>query len=107
MDATSETEIESFQEIVLSSNGNTAILSQNIPNPFTGKTMIQYYVPASSASSQIKITTQNGVELKTFDITIGQGSVEIDATQIASGNYLYSLIVDGQLIDTKQFILVK
>jgi len=107
VNSTSETEIDNFQKIILTSNGNAAILAQNIPNPFMGTTIIQYFIPENVLSAQIKITTQSGVELKIFDITTGQGSVEIDASQITSGNYLYSLIVDGKLIDTKTMVLTK
>ncbi len=104
---TTTTEVNNFQKVVLSSTAAVAVLGQNIPNQFNEKTIIQYYVPLSSTSSQIKITTQNGVELKTIDIAGGQGNVEIDATQIYSGNYLYSLIVDGKIVDTKQMVLTK
>ena len=37
----------------------------------------------------------------------GKGSVNVDASTLASGAYQYSLYVDGKLIDTKQMILAK
>ncbi|MFN7013889.1 MAG: tail fiber domain-containing protein, partial [Bacteroidia bacterium] len=53
--STLDTEYENVQQIKLSEGEQTASLSQNIPNPFTGKTTIQYYVPETAQSAQIKI----------------------------------------------------
>lgn len=97
-----------FQKLVLESNGKVAVLGQNIPNPFNGKTIINYYLPQEVKSAQLVITTVNGLKLVTEQITNrGQGVLELDATKLASGNYYYTLITDDNKIDTKQFSLRK
>lgn len=102
-----EQETENFKQVTLSSEGNTAMLGQNIPNPFNGTTIIPYSVPESISRAQIKITSANGVAIKTFEINKGNGSIEINASQIPSGVYTYSLLADGKIIDTKQMVLTK
>jgi trimeric autotransporter adhesin len=82
-------------------------LNQNIPNPFTGKTNIHYFVPETAKQAKVVFATQGGIEVYTTTIQTGQGSLEIDASQLAPGNYVYSLVVDGILVASKQLVLVK
>ncbi|MBK8381737.1 MAG: T9SS type A sorting domain-containing protein [Ignavibacteria bacterium] len=39
--------------------------------------------------------------------TVGSYEVEFDATGFPSGIYFYSLLIDGNVIDTKRMILLK
>lgn len=82
-------------------------LSQNIPNPYTGKTSINYFVPENAKQAKIVFATQGGIEVYSTDIQIGAGVVDIDATQLAPGNYVYCLFIDGILMGSKQMVLVK
>lgn len=99
--------VDSIQEIKLSSDNSVARLDQNIPNPSNGKTIINYFVPESSLKAQIRVTSQNGIELITSDVNKGEGTLWIDATLLTAGNYYYSLIVDGAVVKTRTLILVK
>lgn len=46
--------------------------------------------------------------LKTFDLhQKGIGKVQVTGRQLAAGAYVYTLIVDGKTIDTKQMILTQ
>lgn len=95
------------QEIKLGNQYSSARLDQNIPNPFNGKTVINYFVPETTSKAQIKITSQNGTELIVSDVQTGSGILQIDASLIATGIYFYSLIADGVVVDTKQMVLAK
>ena len=54
------------------------------------------------------VSDQNGRTLKQITLSgKGGGSVDLDASTLASGAYCYSLIVDRKLIDTKKMILAK
>jgi len=87
---------------------SSASLEQNIPNPFTNSTTINYSIPQKVASAQIIITDQSGKVLKQLNVSGGgKGSIKIDASTLASGAYRYSLYVDGKLIDTKQMVAGK
>ena len=83
-------------------------LKQNTPNPFTQSTKIGYYLPTDTRDAAIHIYDMSGTEIVAFPIdTFGQGKLTIDGGTLRAGMYLYSLIADGQLIDTKQMILTK
>jgi hypothetical protein len=102
-----ESESSKTQIVLQSDAQQQASLAQNIPNPFTGKTNISYFVPLSASSAQIKIANANGQSLFFADIKLGSGVLEIDATQLAAGTYSYTLIIDGKVIDTKLMVIAK
>ena len=83
-----------------------AILKQNAPNPFSQNTSIEYYLPTNTRSASIKILNLVGKELKSFNLeNVGQGRIDLNLGDLTNGMYLYTLVVDGQIIDTKQMIL--
>jgi len=87
---------------------SSARLFQNVPNPFNQSTLINYYLPQNSASALLQITGINGETIKSFALNgTGNGQVTLQTTQLAAGTYTYSLIIDGNLIDTKKMILAK
>lgn len=85
-------------------------LLQNRPNPFDEATTIGVHVgqPVSYKSAQLRVTDVQGRPLKQFDIELKPGLVQVlygyEHHQYARGTYYYSLIVDGQVIDTKAMI---
>lgn len=95
-------------------SGNTNLtvtdiaLFQNIPNPFTQNTEIKYYLPATVASASLLIFNMQGTQLKTINIPNRlNGSIIINGSEFIAGMYLYTLIADGQEIDTKRMILTQ
>lgn len=87
---------------------NAGSLFQNVPNPYKNNTVIKYSLPAKFSSAQIIIADNTGKVLKQLNISgSGKGSVNINTSSLAAGNYNYSLWIDGKLIDTKQMILTK
>ena len=90
------------------SNISSASLAQNIPNPFSNTTTINYSLPQNSKSAQLVIIDNSGKVLKQVKVSgSGKSSVQINTSTLAAGAYQYSLFVDGKLIDTKQLILAK
>jgi hypothetical protein len=86
-----------------SSTVSFASLEQNIPNPFTHTTNIGYSLNQKFTTAQIVITDKNSKTIKAINVSgSGKGSLNVDASTLASGAYQYSLIVDGRMIDTKQ-----
>ncbi len=84
-------------------------LEQNYPNPFNPTTQIDYQVPKKSF---VKLVLFNilGQEIRTLIQTqqsSGNYSILLDAEDLSSGIYFYSLIVEGKLIDSKKLILMK
>lgn len=83
-----------------------AVLYQNEPNPFSESTIIKFIIPEQFTSARIIIHNLNGVEIKSFMITeSGEGNITINDAILNSGMYLYTLIVDNAIIETKRMIL--
>jgi hypothetical protein len=100
---------ESIQQVTLTSI-NHPILYQNAPNPFgTGGTKISYFLPQGTMGATIVFFDNYGNKLKELDLnqTGIMGTLDIDDTQMSNGIYSYSLIVNGQIVDTKKMELAK
>lgn len=92
----------------LITTNTAASLAQNIPNPFSNNTTINYNLPRQFNSARILITDKAGNTIKQFNISgTGKGSVTVDAAMLSSGTYQYSLYVDGRLVASKQMLLGK
>lgn len=84
------------------------VLEQNNPNPFNLATTINYYLPLTVKYAGIYIYDMNGTQLKNFPITQKEkGNIVVSGSEFQAGMYLYALIADGQVIDTKRMILTK
>ena len=82
------------------------LLFQNHPNPFNGFTFIDYYIPDNITDAFLRVIDNNGKLVKAFSINkTGFGQIELDCSNLASGQYHYSLLVNSQLIDTKSMII--
>jgi hypothetical protein len=87
---------------------NSAKLFQNAPNPFNQSTHISYYIPQSSGNATIMVTDINGRNIKSVPITaMGNGQISLQTAQLTAGTYVYSLYIDGTLIDSKKMVLTK
>ncbi|MDR2684658.1 MAG: tail fiber domain-containing protein [Prevotellaceae bacterium] len=92
------------QEII----NRNAELFQNTPNPFNENSEIAFYLPQSVKSAMLCVYDMNGKQLSQNIITErGDAKFVINGKSYAAGMYLYSLIVDNQVIDTKRMILTK
>ena len=83
-------------------------LYDNVPNPFSLSTEIRFEIPDNATSAQLMICNLNGVELKSYNLTQrGLGSVTIQGSELAAGMYLYTLLINNKIIDTKKMVLTK
>ena len=83
----------------------TALL-QNRPNPFSENTLIEYSLAEDVASATLYIYDMNGTQLRSIPLhQRGEGSVEINGGELKAGMYMYTMITDGQVIDTKTMVL--
>ena len=85
-----------------------AKLYQNTPNPFGVQTNIRFEIPETVQSAQLYICNMTGTLLKTISLNQkGEGNVAINANEFTAGMYLYSLVCDGKIVDTKQMLLTE
>ena len=82
-----------------------AELYQNRPNPFDGTTEIRYKVPQNAASAFIGIYNLSGSQVKRLTIAPGDGTVILSASELPSGIYIYSLIIEGKEIANKRMVV--
>jgi hypothetical protein len=88
-------------------NARTALL-QNDPNPFDAETKIRMTLSDDVAYATIMIYNLEGKQLKTIEVPDrGDVQVEISGGELSAGMYLYSLIADGRMVDTKRMVLTK
>lgn len=80
-------------------------LEQNYPNPFSGKSVIEYSLPDNEKDASIMVFDLTGGLLKTFKLSDKSGQVIINSEDFKSGMYLYSLVVRNDEIMTKKMIV--
>ena len=84
-------------------------LDQNYPNPFNPETVINYHLQISS-EVKLKIYNILGNEIETLvdeKQNSGSYSVTFDGSSYPSGVYLYRLVINENVIDTKRMLLLK
>jgi hypothetical protein len=85
-------------------------LYQNYPNPFNPSTKIKIEIPnAFNVKKELKIFDILGREIQMFVLdksASGTYEVEFNAKGLSSGVYFYSLIIDGNVFQTRKMILI-
>ena len=85
-----------------------ASLGQNMPNPFTGSTSINYTIPQAFGRARLEVSDMSGRIIKSVMISsAGRGNMNMDASGLSSGVYNYTLYVDEKMISTKQMVLTR
>lgn len=86
------------------------LLKQNYPNPFNPVTTIEFDLPkAGNVSLKIYDLAgrQYSSEINNLNLNPGNYKMNFNGTQLSSGVYFYSLIVDGKNMATKKMVMVK
>lgn len=82
-------------------------LYQNSPNPFHDQAIIRFKLSEGVRNASICIFDMQGKTLKRLPVTNGEESVIVDSSEFSDGLYLYSLIINGQEVDTKKMVISK
>ncbi|MBT4792321.1 MAG: T9SS type A sorting domain-containing protein, partial [Halobacteriovoraceae bacterium] len=83
-----------------------AVLGQNMPNPFDNNSTINFEL-TNTSDVQFEFVDMTGKVVKTMDLgtlTNGSHSIQVDATEFASGVYYYSLVSEGSKITSKMIV---
>jgi hypothetical protein len=63
-------------------------------------------IPESAKNASLIISSIRGNKIKEFNLIGKSGNaVNLNSGELSAGTYIYSLMVDDVLIDTKQMIL--
>jgi hypothetical protein len=83
-------------------------LYQNVPNPFSENTRIEYYLPRTTSKARLYIYDMQGTQIRNYRISsFEEGSITIQGGSMQPGMYMYTLIADDREVDTKRMILTK
>jgi len=85
------------------------ILEQNFPNPFHTSTQIGYKLNCSS-NITLAVYDLSGRKIQTLvdeSQTVGEYTVEWDASQFGNGLYFYELKVDNDLVEVRKMVLAR
>ena len=82
-------------------------LYQNTPNPFKEQTIIRFSLADDVQDASICIFDMTGKTIRKLPVSSGMNSVSVGGYELGEGMFLYSLIVNGQEIDTKRMIISK
>ncbi len=86
----------------------SAVLYQNQPNPFSGITKINYYIPENAGKASMLFYNGMGNVIRELPVEAkGQGTVEVNSEKLSNDVYTYSLVVDGRVIDTRHMVKAK
>jgi len=88
----------------------SSYLQQNTPNPLRYATDIEYSLPKDVSNAHIEVRDLNSKLVTRLDLNnSGTGKVTFNAKQygIGSGTYLYSLIANEEIIESKKMIFIE
>ena len=80
-------------------------ISQNTPNPFTGQSTVRVSVPDDASDAYIDILTLNGASVKRIPVSNGLSEVSLSSFEFAPGTYLYTLVVNGKVSETRRMVV--
>ena len=80
-------------------------ISQNTPNPFTGQSTVRVSVPDDASDAYVDILTLNGASVKRIPVSNGLSEVSLSSFEFAPGTYLYTLVVNGKVSETRRMIV--
>lgn len=83
-------------------------ISQNRPNPFKESTTFDFILPDNIINANLRISDISGKLLKTVTIEErGRGVININASELPSGSYIYEFITDGISTGVKKMVVAK
>lgn len=91
----------------------SAVLSQNVPNPASSVTTINFALAEPSSATTLRVYSSDGELVKSADLgalSAGSGSHNLDVSGFANGSYLYHLTVmtsGGEMVYSKVMQVVR
>jgi len=83
-------------------------MDQNIPNPFSGETVVKYTLTPQTKTATLNVYDLSGKQITFFPLTQkGSSSITITSENLAAGIYIYSIVADGKIMDSKRMVVAE
>lgn len=83
-------------------------LDQNIPNPFSQETVIKYTLPQQTKTAVLNVYDLSGKQITSFPLNErGASSITVSSEKLAAGIYIYSVVADGKIMDSKRMVVAQ
>ena len=101
-------ELKTEYKVANRSIESSAVLYQNTPNPFLENCVVKCTIPQDAVTAILYLYDVNGKQIDSVNIKDrGDASIVIDDTLFDAGIYFYSLVVNGEVVDTKRMLHVE
>lgn len=99
----------SSNELKQLNNESASWLGDVHPNPANNSTTIDYSLPSGVGAAVCQVYSLSGVQVTAIALPAVQGKsqVQLNTGQLAQGMYIYALVVDGKVLDTKKLVVAR
>jgi hypothetical protein len=95
-------------EVTGGSNATASYSLSSAPNPTSGSTTIRYTYPGTVGHAYLTVTDLNGKQVKRVDLKTNSGnSVNLSLDGATAGTYVYSLELDGRVVESRKLMLAR
>lgn len=78
------------------------------PNPFSSETTITFKKPVESKQASIRLYNYKGQVLRNIDVTNNTtGKIRINSKNLSGGEYVYTLVINGNRIAAKRLMVIR
>ena len=74
-------------------------------NPFSGETNIKYTLTEQTKNASLIVYDLSGKQLISFPLDRTASSITITSDKLAAGIYIYSVMADGKIMDSKRMVV--
>lgn len=96
-----------IREAEVDSETETTEILSIYPNPVQTEAMITFQKPANGSQASILLRSQTGELIREFNVSKNNsGVIVLNSADFVSGEYFYTLVVEGKPVSTKRFVVV-
>jgi hypothetical protein len=87
--------------------GDPSLPTSAYPNPSNGRVRITYELPVGVSTGEIVLLTEDGKEVKRYQVTDAFNDLLIEESDLPSGSYFYKLVTEKGNGVAKRIVLIK